>query len=61
MIIIQSDKFDIIVKQNRNYKGDNVFTVIYGLQVNKHSSIGDAIEDFNNCLVHAAECEGYFE
>lgn len=59
MIILQSEKFDIQVKECANYKHEKEYLVIYGLQVTKHTDIKDAMIVFKSCLDHAIDCKGY--
>jgi hypothetical protein len=61
MIISQSVEFDVILKENLDYKGEKVFTVIYGLQVEQFEDMLVALDEYSNCIVHAATCNGYFE
>ena len=56
--IIQSDYFDIDVTASKDYKGQYVYLVRYGLQVSEYDSLGIAMQGFNDCLQHAVECEG---
>lgn len=60
MIIIQSEKFDIQVKECNNWLNEKKkYLVIYGLQVTKHNNIRDAMTVFKCSLDHAIDCEGY--
>jgi hypothetical protein len=61
MIISQSVQFDVILKENFDYKGDNVFTVIYGLQAEQFDDLLVALDAYTSCISHAATCNGYFE
>ena len=58
MIIIESKHFDVIVKSDFDYKRNVIYTVIYGLQVPKFSSLDNALSEFDNCVGHSATCEG---
>jgi hypothetical protein len=60
MIISQSVEFDVILKENLDYKGEKVFTVIYGLQVEQFKDLLVALDEYTSCISHAAACEGYF-
>jgi len=60
MIISQSAEFDVILKENLDYKGEKVFTVIYGLQVEQFEDLLVALDEYTSCISHAATCEGYF-
>ena len=61
MIISESKEYDVILKVSKDYKGHNVYMVVYGLQVKTftgYSGFNDAFEEYNNCLGHAVACEG---
>jgi len=40
---------------------DLSFYVHYGLQVTRHGTLKEALDNFGNCLVHAMGCHGYQE
>jgi hypothetical protein len=61
MIISQSVEFDVILKENLEYTGEKVFTVIYGLQVEQFDNMLVALDEYTSCITHAATCNGYFE
>lgn len=56
--IIESDAFDIILTEHKDYKGDSIYRLCYGLQVTNHNDIVEAIKEFNYCLQHTLRCEG---
>ena len=56
--IIESKYFDIVVSASKDYKGDDVYIIRYGLQVSKEHSLGGALMTFEGFLFHARQCEG---
>jgi len=56
-IIAQSERFDVTLKVNNDYKGTPVYTVVYCLEVKQFHSLYDALAQFHNALHHAVECD----
>lgn len=56
--IIESKYFDIVVSASKDYKGDDVYIIRYGLECKKRYSMMDAMLEFQSCLDHAMDCEG---
>jgi len=57
--IIESEVFDIILTKHKDYKGDSIYRLCYGLQVETFDCLREAVDSFNDCLAHALVCEGY--
>jgi len=58
MIIMQSEILNVYMFKDYNYKGDAIYTVKYGLQIEKSSNFDSAQVEFKNCCEHSAQCEG---
>jgi len=58
MFLISSERLNVYLKQDQDYKNDLIYTVIYGLQVKQFNNLGDAISNYNDCLDHSIKCEG---
>lgn len=54
--IIESELFDIILTEHKDYKGDPIYRLCYGLQVETFNCLREAINNFNDCLYHALDC-----
>ena len=57
--IIESEAFDIILTKHKDYKGDYIYRLCYGLQVQTFDCLREAVDSFNGCLSHALDCGGY--
>ena len=57
--IIESEVFDIILAEHKDYKGYSIYRLYYGLQVESFDCLREAMNSFNYCMSHALECEGY--
>lgn len=57
--IIESEVFDIILTEHKDYKNDSIYRLCYGLQVETFDCLRKAVNRFNGCLDHALDCEGY--
>ena len=60
-LIIDSKRFDICVVGAKDYKNVERYIIRYGLEVYKRDTLLEAMEEFNNCLNHAMQCEGLFD
>ena len=56
--IIESELFDIILTEHKDYKGDLIYRLCYGLQVEMFDCLKRALNSFNDCLSHARDYEG---
>lgn len=54
--IIESELFDIILTEHKDYKGDSIYRLCYGLQVETFNCLKEAVNSFSNCLSHALNC-----
>ena len=57
--IIESEVFAIILTEHKDYKGDYIYRLCYGLQVETFDCLRKAVNSFNGCLEHALDCGGY--
>jgi hypothetical protein len=57
--IIESEVFDIILAEHKDYRGVSIYRLYYGLQVESFDCLKEAINSFNGCISHALECGGY--
>lgn len=57
--IIESEVFDIILTEHKDYKGCSIYRLCYGLQVETFYCLRKAINSFDGCLSHALGCGGY--
>ena len=51
-IITMSEEMGLIYYTAKDYKYDDVFVVVYGLQVNQFYDQEKAQQEFRNCLDH---------
>jgi len=59
MIIIESREYDVILKRDFDYKNRPVFTVVYGLEINRYTDFETAFIGFKNAVFHAVQNEGF--
>lgn len=57
-ILIQSNELGVHLGRWRDYKGDYFYKVFYGNELNNFDNFKDAMFAFNNCCLHASDCEG---
>ena len=53
-IISQSE--NVILMSAKDSAGTAVFTVVYGLQIEKFYSFREALNEYTECLMHSYEC-----
>lgn len=53
-IITQSE--NVILMSAVDSAGITVYTVVYGLQIEKFYSFREALNEYTNCLMHSHEC-----
>lgn len=57
MIIQQSEAYNVYMFKDSDYKYRTVYTVKYGLQVEKFETLQQAMNNYANCLQHAVTCD----
>ena len=58
MIISESKEYDVLLKVSKDSTSCNVYMVVYGLEVKTFDDFDDALDQYNNALKHAIECNG---
>ena len=56
MMLIQSERYDIQVKECRDWRQRRIYMVVYGLQVKQFEDFDNAMSEFKQCVYHARAC-----
>jgi len=59
MILAKFYRETVTLRVSNNYAGYKAYMVIYGMQVKTFDAFLPALQEFNDCCLHCAECEGF--
>ena len=60
-ILANSESLGVLMYSTPNWKGEQVYTVVYGLQVTQWDTFRKALDDYGQCMIHASIAEGLGE